>query len=60
MRRPSDKAEARVAGALRDHTMLSVIAAAANVPVHVCLAILQQLERRGRAHHFAPDCWGRA
>lgn len=53
-------AEKRVVGALRDHTMLSVIAASANVPVHVCLAILQQLERRGRARQIGPDCWGLA
>ena len=49
--------EKSVVAALRDHTMIGVVAAAANLSIGECLAVLLRLQREGRVRQCAAECW---
>lgn len=49
----------RVLEALEDHTMIEVIAAAAEVSAVMALAILIDLARKGTVKQCAEGCWER-
>lgn len=50
----------RVLKALDEHTLLPVIAAAAELQVPLALRILLDLQRHGVVEQFAEGCWGKA
>lgn len=49
----------RVLRALNDHTMVDVIAAAAEVSLPQTIKILEELERQGRVARFTDTTWGK-